>query len=299
MVAIPDGDALSGEALVQPHEAELRQRPGQGPGRRPGDPVLEREGFPHQGCRPIVVEVAGVAPRDFDTPHGGDFWFSQQLDKDDINHFFDGFMRLKPGATLAGANAEMAPIMAGLGRDFPQADLNRAYVTKPLVASVVGDLGPILIIVMSATGLLLLLGCVNVASLLLARAAGRQREMAVRAAIGASRGAIIRKLLTESVLLAVIVAPVGVIGGVVGARALLALSPGDLPRGADLAEASLAGTLLDWRMLVFAGAPFTVATYSIGTGKDRAATRRFAAKISARFAATMRWRTSLKRAFLR
>ena len=123
----------------------------------------------------VATTIAGVAPRDFDTPHGGDFWFSQQLDKDDINHFFDGYMRLKPGATLQRANAEMAPIMKGLERDFPQADLNRIYVTKPLVASVVGDLGPILIIVMSATGLLLLLGCVNVANLLLAGGAARWR----------------------------------------------------------------------------------------------------------------------------
>ena len=94
-------------------------------------------------------------------------------------------VRLKPGATLERANAEMAPIMKGLERDFPQADLNRIYVTKSLVSSVVGDLGPILIIVMSATGLLLLLGCVNVANLLLARGAARAREIAVRVAIGA------------------------------------------------------------------------------------------------------------------
>src|SRR3954463_2063389 len=69
----------------------------------------------------IATTIAGVAPRTFDTPHGGDFWFSQQVDKDDINHFFDGFMRLKPGSTLERANAEMAPIMNGLAREFPQA----------------------------------------------------------------------------------------------------------------------------------------------------------------------------------
>src|SRR5262249_34870506 len=142
--------------------------------------------------------IAGVAPRDFDTPHGGDFWFSQQLDKDDINHFLDGFMRLKPVTALERANAEMAPIMQTLGRDFPQADLNRVYVTKALVTSIVGDLRPILIIVMSATGLLLLLGCVNVANLLLARGASRAREMSVRVAIGAPRSRIVRQLLTES-----------------------------------------------------------------------------------------------------
>ena len=105
----------------------------------------------------VATTIAGVAPRDFDTPHGGDFWFSQQLDPDDINHFFEGFMRLKPGVTLRRAEAEMAPVMEGLGRDFPASDRNRIYVTKPLVTAVVGDLGPILIIVMSATSLLLLL----------------------------------------------------------------------------------------------------------------------------------------------
>jgi putative ABC transport system permease protein len=178
----------------------------------------------------VATTIAGVAPRDFDTPHGGDFWFSQRLDKDDINHFFDGFMRLEPGTPLSAANAEMAPIMAGLGRDFPQADLNRAYVTKPLVDSVVGDLGPILIIVMSATGLLLLLGCVNVANLLLARGAARAREMAVRVAIGAPRARIVRQLLTESVLLAAAGAVLGVLLAYAGVRALLTLGASKLPR---------------------------------------------------------------------
>jgi predicted permease len=190
-----------------------------------------------------ATTIAGVAPRGFDTPHGGDFWFSQQLDKDDINHFFDGYMRLKPGSTLERATAEMAPIMKGLERDFPQADLNRVYVTKPLVASVVGDLGPILIIVMSATGLLLLLGCVNVANLLLARGAARAREMAVRVAIGASRGRIIRQLLTESVLLSTMGAALGLALAYVGVRALLALGASRLPR--------LDVVTFDGRVLVF------------------------------------------------
>src|SRR5262245_21656932 len=178
----------------------------------------------------VATTIAGVAPRDFDTPHGGDFWFSQQLDKDDINHFFDGYMRLKPGVTLQQANAEMTPIMKGLEREFPQADLNRAYVTRSLVASVVGDLGPILIIVMSATGLLLLLGCVNVANLVLARGAARAREIAVRVAIGAPRSRIVRQLLTESVVLACLGAVLGLALAVIGVRALLALGASKLPR---------------------------------------------------------------------
>jgi putative ABC transport system permease protein len=191
----------------------------------------------------IATTIAGVAPRAFDTPHGADFWFGQQLDKDDINHFFDGFMRLKPGATLPQANAEMAPIMKGLERQFPQADLNRVYVTRPLVASVVGDLGPILIIVMSATGLLLVLGCVNVANLLLARGAARAREMSVRIAIGAPRGRIVRQLLTESVLLSSAGAALGVLLAYGGVRALLALGASKLPR--------LDGVAFDSRVLLF------------------------------------------------
>lgn len=204
----------------------------------------------------VPTTIAGVAPRDFDTPHNADFWFSQQLDKDDINHFFDGYMRLKPGTTLERANAEMAPIMKQLERDFPQADLNRIYVTRSLVASVVGDLGPILIIVMSATGLLLLLGCVNVANLLLARGASRAREMAVRVAIGAPRGRIVRQLLTESILLSTLGAVLGLGLAFAGIRALLALGASKLPR--------LDAVAFDSRVLIFAVVVLVVSGLLVG-----------------------------------
>jgi putative ABC transport system permease protein len=200
--------------------------------------------------------VAGVAPRDFDTPHGGDFWLAQGLNKDDVNHFFDGYMRLKPGVALERANAEMAPIMAGLARDFPASDMNRAYVTKPLVDSVVGDLGPILIIVMSATSLLLLLACVNVTNLLLARGAARAREMAVRVALGAARGRIIRQLLTESALLSGAGALLGVAVAYAGVRALLALGASRLPR--------LDAVTFDTRVLLFALAALVVSGLLVG-----------------------------------
>jgi predicted permease len=204
----------------------------------------------------VATTIAGVAPRDFDTPHGGDFWFSQQLDKDDINHFFDGFMRLKPGATLERANAEMAPIMKGLERQFPQADLNRVYVTRPLVAAVIGDLGPILMIVMSATGLLLLLGCVNVANLLLARGAARAREISVRVAIGAPRSRIVRQLLTESAVLSAAGAVLGLLLAAVGVRALLALGASKLPR--------LDAVTFDARVLLFALAALVASGLLVG-----------------------------------
>jgi predicted permease len=204
----------------------------------------------------IATTIAGVAPRDFDTPHGGDFWFSQQLDKDNINHFFDGFMRLKPGATLDRANAEMASVMKGLARDFPASDFNRAYVTKPLVESVVGDLGPILIIVMSATALLLLLACVNVANLLLARGAARAREMAVRVSLGAARTRIVRQLLTESALLCGAGAILGILIAYLGVRGLLMMGASKLPR--------LDGVAFDQRVLLFVLGTLVVSALLVG-----------------------------------
>jgi putative ABC transport system permease protein len=174
--------------------------------------------------------IAGVAPRDFDMPHGANIWIAQNNPPTDIGHNFEGFMRLKPGTTIERAKGEMGTVIGGLARDFPAADVNRVFVSRPLVEAIVGDLGPILIIVMSATGLLLLLACVNVANLLLARGAARAREMAVRAALGAGWGRLVRQLLTESMVLAAAGTIVGVCVGALGLRALLAIGASKLPR---------------------------------------------------------------------
>ena len=188
--------------------------------------------------------VSGVAPRDFDIPHGADIWIAQRTPLNDGNHGQEGFMRLRPGATLERAKAQMTTVMNGLATDFPASDRNRVYVPRPLVDSIVGDLGPILIIVMSATGLLLLLACVNVANLMLARGAARAREMAVRAALGAGWSRLVRQLLTESMVLAVAGTIVGVAVGALGLRALLAIGASKLPR--------LDAVPFDGRVLLFA-----------------------------------------------
>ena len=174
--------------------------------------------------------VSGVAPRDFDMPHGADIWVADQTPSMDIGHGEEGFMRLRHGTTIEQAKGEMATVMSGLAKDFPASDRNRVYVSRPLVDSIVGDLGPILIIVMSATGLLLLLACVNVADLLLARGAARAREMAVRAALGAGWGRLVRQLLTESMVLAIAGTIAGVAIGTLGLHALLASGASKLPR---------------------------------------------------------------------
>lgn len=139
-------------------------------------------------------------------------------------------MRIKRGANIERVRNEMQAVMEGIGRDFPRSAQSRIYVTRPLVEQLVGDLGPILIIVLSATGLLLLLACVNVANLLLARGAARGREMAVRAALGAGIGRLVRQLLTESFVLAAIGTILGFVLGAAGLRAILALGAAKLPR---------------------------------------------------------------------
>ena len=200
--------------------------------------------------------ISGVAPRDFDMPHGADIWVAQRTPTNDVNHGNEGFMRLRPGTTIERAKGEMTSVMAGLAADFPASDKSRVYVPRPLVASIVGDLGPILVIVMSATGLLLLLACVNVANLLLARGAARAREMAVRAALGAGWGRLVQQLLTESMVLAVGGTIVGVAVGALGLRALLAIGASKLPR--------LDAVSFDTRVLLFSFAVLVVTGAIIG-----------------------------------
>jgi len=178
----------------------------------------------------VTTSVAGVAPKNFDTPHNADIWFANRLNPQDVNHSLEGYMRLKPGVPLDRVRSEMDAVMAGLARDFPASAKARVYVVRPLVQQIVGDLGPILIVVLSATALLLVLACVNVTNLLLARGAARAREMAVRVALGASRGRIVRQLLTESVLLASAGAILGWIVASAGVRLLLAIGASKLPR---------------------------------------------------------------------
>jgi putative ABC transport system permease protein len=178
----------------------------------------------------ISTTVCGVAPRGFDTPAGANFWFQVGMDPVAVNHNFEGFMRVKPGVRLERVQSEADGVMAGIARDLPADARARLYVVRPLVDSIVGDLRPILIVVMSATGLLLLLACVNVTNLLLARGASRAREIAVRVAIGAGRGRIVRQLLTESMVLATTGAVFGGFTAYGFVRLLLRMGAAKLPR---------------------------------------------------------------------
>ena len=145
-------------------------------------------------------------------------------------HFMHTYWRLKPGATLAQAQAEIAQADHRLADDFPDTERERGTVLTPLHERLVGNVRPALLILFGAVGLVLLIACANFAMLLMARAVTRQRELMIRASLGARNARLIRQRLTESTLLALVGGAAGLIAAKAGTTLLLALKPEDLRR---------------------------------------------------------------------
>jgi len=158
-------------------------------------------------------------------------------------HTLRAFLRLKPGIPIAQAQAEMNGIAVALERQYPQTNHDVRFVLQRLDDSVVGAIRPALLILLGTVGCVLLIACVNVANLLVARAAARRDEIAIRAAIGATRMRIVRQLLTESVLLAVAGGAAGLMLAAWLTRAIVALAPEGTPR--------IESASLDLRVLAF------------------------------------------------
>jgi putative ABC transport system permease protein len=155
--------------------------------------------------------------------------------------------RLKPGVNLEQGRADMDTIMARLGQQYPDTNTDRRIHIESLYDNTVEDVRPALLILLGAVGFVLLIACANVANLLLARSAVRQKEIAVRTALGASRLRIIRQLMTESVLLSLIGGAAGLLLALWGTDALKSIVPGDIPR---LDESGLDLRVLSFTMLV-------------------------------------------------
>jgi putative ABC transport system permease protein len=198
--------------------------------------------------------LVGVLPATFKPDPPADVFIPLQADPNSSNqgHYLSVAGRLKPGVTLKAARAQMKVVGERFRRANPMwMDKTESVAMVPLQEAQVGDVKQPLMILFGAVGFVLLIACANVANLQLARASTRQREMAIRTAIGANRLRIVRQLLTESVMLALGGAVLGFLIGAVGVRALLAIAPGDLPHISDNLQSSAGVTALDWRVLGF------------------------------------------------
>jgi predicted permease len=194
--------------------------------------------------------VIGVLAAGFTFDPLPDVYLPFQADPNSTNqgHYFQAAARLRPGVSLSTAQAALKLTGEEFKRRYPNSlDPNMSFTAKPMQELLVSNVRTALFVLLGAVGCVLLIACANVASLLLARATGRSREIAIRAAIGAGRGRIIRQLLTESALLAVAGGGVGLVIGALGVRALLAVNPGNIPRIGPNGSA----VSLDWAVMGF------------------------------------------------
>jgi putative ABC transport system permease protein len=188
---------------------------------------------------------------DFDLSQA-EIWTPITLDgKDSIDergqHYLRVVGRLKPSVSIEAARADLVAVAAGLEKAYPNTNTGRTAAVFPLHEEIVGDARQGLLVLLGAVALVLLVSSANVANLLLARGSEREREVAVRSALGASRGRLGWPLLTESVLLSLLGGALGLLLAFWGTDSLLALAPADLPR---IGEIRLDGRVLGFTLLV-------------------------------------------------
>jgi len=182
-----------------------------------------------------LYSVIGVLPREFRFPKDVDLWLPADLDGENqsrTSHNYLAVGRLRDGVTVQQANQDISAIARRIHETSSEQGeyLLKDGIVLPLQDSITGEARPALLILLGAVGFLLLVACANVANLLLAQASVRDRELAIRSALGAARGRLIRQFLTEAVLLSLVGGSLGVLGAFWGVAGLVALAPQNLPR---------------------------------------------------------------------
>jgi putative ABC transport system permease protein len=209
--------------------------------------------------QPITLDgqnytVVGVMPSSFEFPIqnepvdlwttiSGDATGTEPITSQRGAHFLKLIGRLKPGVGKEQAQADVVSIAKRLEQQYPDTNTHKGILIESTLVALVGDVRPALLILLGAVACVLLIACANVANLLLARAMGRYKEMAIRSALGANRARVIRQLLTESVLLALAGGAIGLVLAVWWSDLLVALGKDDIPRALHIA--------VDWRVLGF------------------------------------------------
>jgi putative ABC transport system permease protein len=215
-----------------------------------GDPQLVGRTLSLGSDPYVVVGILGPGFGSAQFEPFPDVWTPFQMDpaSTDQANYFTASARLKPGVTLAMANTQMQSAATQFRAKFPTAiGPKSSFGVQLLQERMVRNVRTSLLVLVGAVAFVLLIACANVANLLLVRATARRREIAVRAALGAGRGRIVRQLLTENVLLSLAGGALGMGLGLAGIRALLAVNPGNIPRiGPDGS-----GVMADWRVVAF------------------------------------------------
>src|SRR6185369_2177343 len=192
--------------------------------------------------------VTGILDQKFASDPPAEIYLPLKADRTstDQAHFLRAAARQKPGVSLEQGKTALKLAADEFKRRFPNSmGPNDSFTAEPLRDTIVGDVRKSLLILLGAVSFVLLIACANVANLLLARATIRRREIAIRSAIGAGRGRLIRQLLTESVLLSLAGGVLGLGLGYLGVRGLLQINPGNIPRVGEFGQ----GVSLDWRVL--------------------------------------------------
>ena len=192
-----------------------------------------------------AMVVAGVLPPWLEYPSPKGFWTAKQYRPDEpgdrVSSYMHAVGRLAPGIAATEAQAELDAAAAALAEDYPQTNRNAGVRLTQLEDEIIGGVRPAMLVLLGAVALLLLIACANVAHLVLARGARRRHELSVRASLGASRTRLVRQLMTECLLLALIGGAAGIALAVAFIEAIVALSPPELPR---IAAVSLDGRVL-------------------------------------------------------